>query len=393
MMKKHLIFLCIACCVFVASLSGQIIANHTIVNKFDDIPQQYIDSVKKMWLVVGGESHSAGYRSGLNSLESAYPTYAVSVVESGTPEAYTTSNLRASCGTWGDLSHQTGWTYSYGEEDWFTSTTAIDRTKAGITYCTTNNITIGAIGFGWCWDPAIVDFSSYINATRSYINYCDSAGYATKVFFTTGTVDSYTGETGYNKHLGYESIRDSVNTHPTWILFDYADILCWDDDGTPNTTTWNGHVYPIITTTNLGSANIGHIGSAGVIRLAKAMWWMLARMKGWDGAATGVPFDQSDKTIPTQITLDQNYPNPFNPNTTITYQLQSVNYVILKVFDVLGKEVATLVNEVQQSGNKSVRFNAETLPSGVYFYRLQARQQTGGQAGSFTQTKKLLLLR
>jgi hypothetical protein len=372
--------------VFVVPLSGQIIANHAIVDKYDDIPQHYIDSVKKMWLVVAGESHSAGYRIGLSSLEKNYNTYAVSVMESGTPAAYTDTNLRVSRGTWGDLNNETGWIYSYGEEDWFTSASAINRTKAGITYCNTKNLTIGAIGFGWCWDPGVVDFRNYISATRSYIDYCaDSID--TKVFFTTGTVDSYIGSTGYSKHLGYESIRDSVNAHPTWILFDYADILCWDDDGTPTTTTWNGHIYPIITATNLGSANIGHIGSAGAIRLAKAMWWMLARMKGWDGVVngTGVLTNKSDKTKPTQITLDQNYPNPFNPSTTISYQLQSSNHVTLKVFDVLGREVTTIVDEVQQSGNKSVRFDASTLANGIYIYRITV--------GNISLTKKMMVLK
>ena len=57
----------------------------------------------------------------------------------------------------------------------------------------------------------------------------------------------------------------------------------------PTTLTWNGHTYPAITVQNLGDASIGHIGSAGAIRLAKAMWWMLARMAGWDGGTTMVP--------------------------------------------------------------------------------------------------------
>jgi hypothetical protein len=89
--------------------------------------------------------------------------------------------------------------------------------------------------------------------------------------------------------------------------------------------------------------------------------------------------------LPEHFTLNQNYPNPFNPNTTITYQLQSVNHVTLKVFDALGKEVATLVNEVQYPGNKSVIFDASALASGIYLYRLQS--------GFLTQTRKLLLLK
>ena len=86
-----------------------------------------------------------------------------------------------------------------------------------------------------------------------------------------------------------------------------------------------------------------------------------------------------------EFALEQNYPNPFNPGTTINYQLSTQSHVTLKVFDVLGREVATLINGVQESGYKSVDFNANNLSSGIYFYRLSA--------GSFTETKKLLLLK
>jgi hypothetical protein len=81
--------------------ADQIIANHTIVDKYSDIPQIYIDEVKKRWLSYAGESHSEAIRTGLLALETAESKYAVSVVESGTPQPYTTANLRASRGTWG----------------------------------------------------------------------------------------------------------------------------------------------------------------------------------------------------------------------------------------------------------------------------------------------------
>ena len=93
--------------------------------------------------------------------------------------------------------------------------------------------------------------------------------------------------------------------------------------------------------------------------------------------------------------LNQNYPNPFNPSTVISYQLPVSGDVILKVYDVLGNEVATLVNEEKLAGNFTVRFNTANLPSGVYFYQLlvSALQSKDGKAGSFTETKKMVLLR
>jgi hypothetical protein len=91
------------------------------------------------------------------------------------------------------------------------------------------------------------------------------------------------------------------------------------------------------------------------------------------------------KDLPTEFALHQNYPNPFNPATKIRYELPERGQVSLKVFDVLGREVVTLVNEEKDPGSHSAVWNARDAASGVYFYRLQA--------GSFTDVKKLLLLR
>ncbi len=98
-------------------------------------------------------------------------------------------------------------------------------------------------------------------------------------------------------------------------------------------------------------------------------------------------------SVPGRTALGPNYPNPFNPSTVIDYELSSRGHVEIKVYDVLGREVAALVNEQKPPGEYSVQWNAEGMPSGVYFYRMQARQINGGQAGSFTATKKLLLLK
>jgi hypothetical protein len=70
--------------------------------------------------------------------------------------------------------------------------------------------------------------------------------------------------------------------------------------------------------------------------------------------------------------LKQNYPNPFNPSTTIKFQLPNSSFVNLKVFDVIGKVVATLVNEEKPAGNYNVEFNGGNLTSGIYFYQLSA---------------------
>ena len=89
--------------------------------------------------------------------------------------------------------------------------------------------------------------------------------------------------------------------------------------------------------------------------------------------------------LPTSFYLQQNYPNPFNPSTTISYSVPKSSLVTIKVYDILGREIKTIINEEKSTGNYSIQFNGNSLPSGIYFYRMQA--------GSFAETKKLILMK
>ncbi len=100
------------------------------------------------------------------------------------------------------------------------------------------------------------------------------------------------------------------------------------------------------------------------------------------GVASAV--EQLNGSVPTEYALRQNYPNPFNPSTTIRFELPKSSYVSLKVFDALGREITTLVSQELNPGYFTIRWNAN-VSSGIYFYRLQA--------GEFTETKKMILLR
>lgn len=323
------------------SLSGgPIIADHTVVDLYDDIPQTYIDEVKKMWVTVPGESHSEAYRRGSELLEIEDDRFQVNITTGGTPEEYTDQYLRLSRATWGDVGHDSGWRYGYGEEDWYTSELARQRTMAGITYAnTTADLPIAAMGFGWCWDMTwhnepggdvdpvyqvrwagssvggpegdlrwgldagdealtgnSVNMDTYINATEEYIAHSATQGYPTIVFFTTGPVDgnSNTGERGYQRYLKHERIRNHVLNSGDRILFDYADILAWANDGSQNLISWTDHAgseqtFPRIHDDNMRDLDgnpddsVGHIGERGAVRLSQALWWMLARISGWDG--------------------------------------------------------------------------------------------------------------
>jgi hypothetical protein len=95
--------------------------------------------------------------------------------------------------------------------------------------------------------------------------------------------------------------------------------------------------------------------------------------------------DSNNEHIPNRFKISQNYPNPFNPNTKIKYSIPQSSNVIIKVFDILGNEIETLVSEEKQTGTYEITWYAENLPSGIYFCRLQA--------GYYVDTKKMLLLR
>ena len=120
------------------------------------------------------------------------------------------------------------------------------------------------------------------------------------------------------------------------------------------------------------------------IALAERRALFAERILDWLDIPVSVEDNQSD-LLPASFELMQNYPNPFNPATFIEYQISSTNFVTIKVYDLIGREVAILVNEVKQPGSYQVSFGGENLASGVYFYKMTA--------GDFSSVKKMNLLK
>lgn len=120
--------------------------------------------------------------------------------------------------------------------------------------------------------------------------------------------------------------------------------------------------------------------------LANSSWPKYRRNSlntGYNPDATSV--EQTENEVPQDYLLSQNYPNPFNPSTTIQFALPKAGVVSLKVYNILGEEVAVLVNKEMNAGFQSINFDASHLSSGLYFYRISA--------GDFVDVKKILLIK
>jgi hypothetical protein len=144
------------------------------------------------------------------------------------------------------------------------------------------------------------------------------------------------------------------------------------------TDLYNGNTtQPVVFTAGIDTLKVSlpAFGSAVFVIDNVAHTLVLPLLTGVGESRSGV--------IPGEYGLGQNYPNPFNPATTIAYQIRSAGQVTLRVYDVLGREVATLVDGYQSPGTHTKTFDGSRLSSGVYFYRLQS--------GSFVNTKKMVL--
>jgi hypothetical protein len=113
--------------------------------------------------------------------------------------------------------------------------------------------------------------------------------------------------------------------------------------------------------------------------------WFPARYTAWKNDAT-VDVQEQGEAVPEAFSLAQNFPNPFNPSTQITFTLAKSSKVTLEVYDILGRQVATLINgDLRSAGRHEMQFTADGLASGVYFYRLNADQKIA--------TMKMMLVR
>ncbi|MCK9426078.1 MAG: T9SS type A sorting domain-containing protein [Ignavibacteriaceae bacterium] len=224
---------------------------------------------------------------------------------------------------------------------------------------------------------------------------------------TIGTVlvKSAVGQiTGANSNSFYTS-KVKILPPPDYMGFDY-----WRSDGTADGTiqvstnlgsgtsfvVLNNKMYNTSGATGIWETDGTEAGTTNIITGYTGIPFVFNNMVFFSKTeqATGIELwyynpgltsvdERNTNQLPSVYTLQQNYPNPFNPSTSIEFQIPQNRFVTLNIFDLLGKEVATLVNEEKNVGSYSVNFDASHLSSGIYFYELRA--------GNFIQTKKMLL--
>ncbi|MCD4729268.1 MAG: T9SS type A sorting domain-containing protein, partial [Bacteroidales bacterium] len=197
-------------------------------------------------------------------------------------------------------------------------------------------------------------------------NYLGGAFFAGGKMKETGTAHWKSPNTGATNSSGFTGLPAGefdayYSPNKFWLLKEYA--IFW-------TSTQSGQSKAIERYLSYDNA------ASGKLPWYKVMKYSIRCVK--DTGATGLSYQ--DEIIPLRIQLKQNYPNPFNPTTKIEYNLPMTTNVILKIYNVLGQEVKTLINEMQTPGTKSVIWDAtnnfgEPVSSGIYIYRIQTNEQ------------------
>ncbi|MDD5607474.1 MAG: T9SS type A sorting domain-containing protein [Ignavibacterium sp.] len=224
-------------------------------------------------------------------------------------------------------------------------------------------------------DTLVFDLTIYLssggtNADLAYFGFGDYAGYDGKfvgIIFREGNISFCERMSGQ-----YPTVLNNIGTYSSGERITFKICLKNNNEMWTSIKNFNGSFDP--------SGNLDNI--RGAVTVANATSGEGFIVWSVDNVIVGV---DNEGIMLSDFSLFQNYPNPFNPSTTILYEIPEIQHITIRVFDLLGKEVATLVDEEKHAGKYSVDFDGRNLSTGMYIYKIQA--------GSFTQTKKMILLK
>ncbi len=315
------------------------------VNQYTEIKENYITAFSEnpYILTVEDVPNDQGKWVKLKFLRSIYDTDSLILLKTTSPELYTV-----------EINDGSGWTAA-------ASTAAYGKTIYTILVPTTKDSTVnspGTINFRVIASMQEGNFVSDKKAGYSVDNLAPSIPEGLQGILTPNSKVKLEWMSNSEKDFNYYSIYKSFSGMQYRKINTTIDTVFFDDS-----TQYNIDYYYKISAVDY-SGNESEKSNEVKITIT----------------------DANDKSqIPLKYGLFQNFPNPFNPSTIIRYTVAKESFVNIILYNVLGKQIATLVNESKPAGNYSVQFNAINLPSGIYFYKMQA--------GTFVETKKLLLLK
>jgi len=266
---------------------------------------------------------------------------------------------------------------------WYLQNSGTTDYLIGVSFTDANNGTV--VGYNHIYKGIIlrttnggISWTKQINGTTQSllgvsftdVNNGTAVGAGGTILRTTNGGTNWTEQTSVITTLYSVSFTDSNNGTA---VGRYGTIFRTTNGGTNWTEQTRTGTYNFLYGVSFTDANNGWaVGEIGTI------------LRTTNGGATFVEEGQIDE-MPTEFLLSQNFPNPFNPSTSIQYAVSSRQFVKLTVYDLLGREIETLVNEEKPAGTYEITWYSENLPSGVYFYQLKA--------GSYLETKKMLLMK